>query len=554
MNYLKQDGQLVVNYLRQPVVRSASGSTVLVQAPEHIVSRPTFDARLTSLCDQGLSDVTKVCDSLDFLELDFTLVLIEHRTMEVFAANGYRNVMSLFFRRSDQAIEVRDDLPRFRTREEAIDNISIDRLKSFIASGWATGPFEYSDSIQSINRGWMRIPPGKGVLLTRKNVDFVSFDNIFAPFFDEVSSPASLAEELRDAVDRHLGELALTGPLFSEFSGGIDSGVVMARAQRTQGKRLRGGLACHFPYHEFQREETFRRDIAQHIGARTYSLDPEDFMPFLLHDAVPPHDEPTLVSTSWSQFRSSAELSERHGGRVVLTGHGGDTLFRFAPSKPLVASIPTDFLSWFPQRVGHDIRDCALHISERLNMFSRYGFAGLWHPSMFDSGIPARFILNAGIDVRMVSGLLSRDTLQAAARLWAHPPQFATGVQKPFAHYVFANDLPPSVWSRPGKVDHLGIVFRGMRDAGASLNCLADRNIQVLELLGVKAKEFRKFLAAAIHGRDAGNPILSQLLAILIWLDQYGKPSEPQASRVKLAWKIEAQVGFCPHDAEILLC
>lgn len=551
MHYLKQDGRLVVDYMRKPIVKSVAGFTVLVQAPEHIVARPAFDSQLAALCHHDILDGAVVCQSLDFLELDFTLVLIQHRTACVFVANGYRNLMSLYFRRTGNSIELRDDLPGFATRDEALDNLSAERLIAFIASGWASGPFEYSDTAQSIHRGWMRIPPGKGLLLNKKNVDLVSFDNIFSSQSGDALSPRLLAEELRGAVDKHLGELSRVGPLFSEFSGGIDSGIVMARAQRTQGEQFRGGLACRFPYHEFQREEKFRLDIVQHIGAKTHNINPEDFMPFLLLDAVPPHDEPTLVATSWSQFRSSAELAAGNGGRMVLTGHGGDTLFRFEPQKQLTASIPTDFMSWFPRRMASDIRDCAFHISEHLNRLSSQGFGGLWHPSMFDAGLPARFISNAGIDVRMVSGLLSRDILRAAARLWGNFPPLASGVQKPFAHYVFEDALPQSVWMRPGKVDHLGIVFRSVRNARSTLAGLIDRNSPVLELLGVRTKDFRNFFDAAIHGRDAGNPIFSQLISVLIWLDQHGKPLPRAASRFRSSWEVGALVGFSQHREHV---
>ncbi len=541
-SYLSDD-RIVINQARQPTIIKEAATTALVQVPEHIVARPEFISQIKSLCALTAWAPEELGQAFGFLDLDFTIILIQHQTARVLVANGHRNSMSLYFCRTQAQVEIRDDLPRAPTRDDAIGRVSSERLISFIASGWASGPFEYSDSPQSIYQDWMRVPPGHFVLLDKRNPVFKPFDNIFSIPTNESTDPICLSNTLRDAVDKHLGELAKIGPLFSEFSGGIDSGIVIARAQQTQAKNFRGGLAFHYPYYEFQREEEFRQAIVRHLGILTQDLSPEDFLPFSLLDTVPHHDEPTVVSTSWCQFRSSTNLAALNGGRVVLTGHGGDTLFRFNPQKLLIASIPTDIASWFPKNIANKIRDCAFHISEHLNNASPYGFGGLWHPSMIEPGLPARFVQAAGIDVQLISGLLSRDTLRAAAALWPHKAVFSSEMQKPFAHFVFNDDLPQCVWQRPGKVDHLGIVFRGINKAQHALAHLIDRNSQMLGLLGVRVKAFRQFFIDAVHGKDAGNPIFSQLISLLIWLEQHSGTVTSEQPRFRAVWQLNDRSG-----------
>ena len=523
---------LAVDLREMPVVVREGGRVALVQASEHVRIQPGFAASMKRLC--GLASWTGegLTAALAFLELDFTLALLDLEAGGASFAAGHRSSKQWFWQLAGNTLQLRDSLPRPESRADALARLDERRLHSFIASGWATGPFEYSDSPHSIDRDWMRIPSGMHMQLGARgrDISLAAFDNIFSDL-DEVGTAVDAAQALRDAVTDHLTRLAGTGPLCSEFSGGIDSGIAIVSARRELPDHFIAGLACQYPYSEFQREALYRDAIATHAGIDTRALAPEGFLPFSSLDTVPPHDEPTLVSTSWCQFQSSTRTAASLGARVVLTGHGGDTLFRFGPDMPLSAHIHADAATWFPRELANHIGEQAHHIAAHLNGVSAQAMGGWWHPAMFDPGLPARFVASAGIDVNLVSGLVSRDTLRAAARLWRTCPVLATNVQKPFAHHVFGDLLPDLVWARAGKVDHLGTVYRGVRQAGPALARLIDDNAACLAGLGVTASALHRFLRGAVRGEDSGNPVFSQLLAILIWLDQFqaGRPSPPPA-------------------------
>ena len=90
-------------------------------------------------------------------------------------------------------------------------------------------------------------------------------------------------------------------------------------------------------------------------------------------------------------------------------------------------------------------------------------------------------------------------------------------MQKPIAHAAFGSDLPPEVWKRPGKVNHIGNVFRGAKAAADDIRDLARTYAEVLGVAGIAPARFIAYADAVAGGHHAANPFFSQALSVLVW-------------------------------------
>ena len=78
------------------------------------------------------------------------------------------------------------------------------------------------------------------------------------------------------------------------------------------------------------------------LPGKIVNIDHDNFLPFSLIPEIPLHPKPTLASTSWGTFHRASLAAKSLGANILLTGHGGDTLFRWHPSRQINFQLPTD--------------------------------------------------------------------------------------------------------------------------------------------------------------------------------------------------------------------
>lgn len=496
------------------------GVTVQVWAPpEAWLGNSAFHAHCERLSDLDGASARQVGARLGFLGFSFCLVVVDPRRRKTLIAAGANSLLRLYFRHEEGRLRVSDRLPAAASLSELMGVINRKELVRFLAGAWSSGPFELRFSSDSIRTDWQRLP-GSHYLVVDERPNAAPpqpFDNIFNDLNHWGMSLDGAVDAVRHAVDAHLRRLAAVGRVAAEFSGGIDSGIVYARSSALLGREFVGGVTADYPFFEFRREKPFRDAIVTLAGGTVHGADPCKMLPFQRLKEVPYHDEPSIGSTSWGQFAEAVNVARGLGAGVLLNGHGGDLVFLVPPTAPLRFCGLRDVPDWIPGQLVTDIAGEAECDIDRMNGFIP-GLSGYWHPGMFEAGYLGRYANAESPSVRYASGLVGRDVARAALQLWAFDPERARQVQKPIAHAVFGHDLPAEVWRRPGKVNHVGNVFRGAKAAASDILHLAEAYAPVLDVIGIAPDGFVAAAQAAAGGRHASNPFFSQALSILIWV------------------------------------
>lgn len=456
------------------------------------------------------------------LNLAYSIVSVELLSGVITLIAGHNNFYPLYFRNDSGNLRIRDSLPCIDP-DERLNYIDQNGFADFIARTVVTGPYEWSNHSVTFDRRWRIVPPGKRLKISADGNESGSetIDHLFQGIRDTTLQLAQGIENLRGSIDLHLISLARRGLVASEFSGGIDSSLVRARCIARIGTRYQGGITCKFPYAEFAREGEMQRAVLKHNPGPITTIDYRSFLPFAELARVPWHSSPNLASTAWGTFSSGAWAAQRIGAQFLLSGHGGDTLFRIHPEKKVEYQLPPDISRWLPPALYQEVSDRAEHIAMDLNApGADEGFGGIWHPGLFDAYQPAALLRSGVPGIHYVSGLVSRDVLRAAAQLWLLDPPRNEQMQKAFANSVFGDDLPDSLWQRPGKVDHLGIVYRGAIAAREEIMEIVGQSKELFDALGISKRRLSAFADAATRGVDSGNPMFSIMLAISLWANQ----------------------------------
>lgn len=497
--------------------------TLIVGVPDEILFGSEFGASIKKLFDLFYADKCDIEEKLSFLGLHFSLVVFDTRSGRLFMATGASSYIKLYFKKSKSGLEISDCLPKIDSIADAENLLHIGQLVNFLAGAWVSGPFEFRYENECIRKDWLCVPSGHFVILDPLISTFRAkpFDNIFNKLLHGEISEREAASNLRESVDLHIKNIGKLGPVAAEFSGGIDSGIVLARSSKLLGSNFKGGLTSNYPFFEFSREQIFRDKILNHVDSVSSDINHEEMLPFSRISDVPMHDEPSVGSTSWGQFSAAIRSANRLGARVLMTGHGGDTIFLIPPSSKIDILQSRTIPDWVSKKLKGQLTEVAESAVDYINKIVQPGFGGLWHPSMFEPGYLPRYASSEFPYVRYTSGLISRDSLRAAATLWFKNPKIDKYIQKPFGYLVFGGDLPKEIWTRPGKVNHLANIYRGSKLASESILNLTLRYSRIFELVDVSPGKFIAFTKGVIEGRDSGNQMFSQFLSVLIWLNSH---------------------------------
>ena len=473
------------------------------------------------------SDLKKLISQLS---LAYSALIFDRIEKTVTFIVGHRNIFPIFFSKTSGSLEVSDRLP-LSTMSQMLDNLDSDGFADFIARMIVTGPYELSCHTETFDKRWQAVPPGQRLVFDKNNKQIKSdvIDDVYEGICFGLPSPLIAADEFRNAIDAHITRLSINNSISSEFSGGIDSGIVRSRCIRMIPEKYVGAITCNFPYVEFQREGQMQKSILSHLPGAVNQIPHRDFLPFSGIEQIPRHHQPTVATTSWGTFSNSALAAKKMGATILLNGHGGDTLFRWHPQRKINYKLPEDILAWLTKRVSREVADRADTIATYLNSHQNNIIGGLWHPGMFDPYQPHNLLQSGKSGILYSSGLVCRETLRKGARFWMTNPPLETGLQKSAARFVFKNDLPESVWVRPGKVDHLGIVFRGAISAAMPILRATSRSSSILDELGANSDYFTKSAKRAVAGLESDNMMFSLLLSIVLWADQLRSTTHQEA-------------------------
>lgn len=472
---------------------------------------------------------------------DFSILLVsaEHINLIV----GARSTLQLYWTviQDSGKIYVTDHLPHVQLEQAALrDSLDVAWLHTFMSHGLASGPMEFTPSTRTIYRDWQRVPASHRVTLSASaRPEFqacTAFDNISDEKCLGLPGPGHVADFVRQSFSQHLAELGNERSLAIEFSGGIDSGLIISQA--CQGLQKKPLAICNsYPYPEFRREIIYQESIRKQYGFQVDFKQGHEILPFAKLLAVSAHDEPSVLTTSWGHLSSMHAHCQRENISTLLTGHGGDTLFEISPERHIEESVHGHLPELFGSACRKAIGQQASAIRDFLNQKPQiWVLARHWHPTMLDSAFINRVFHNhPGHRLSYTSGLISPDLVNGLHAYWIlsnRPPRSSVRpIQKPVAHEIFGDLLPENVWRRPGKVNHLGLSYRGLSQSQQAIFVL-EKNLSLFApLLEFDAQKLGKILHAAASGLHSGDGWLSRMLALLIWAH-----ARDQASELTLTW------------------
>ncbi len=515
----------------------ARGCAIL-SAPAWARAASHRDDRLGRLCARLREDHVAALRDADWLDLDYALAVTCRRSGTLHVAVGPRGGNRWYVRAEGNVLRLYDRLVSAIDSVPSPDDVSNERLVDFFANAASVGPFDLASgnsatlrSYQTIRRGCYRAwREGQAV------EEFCAIHQ--EPQRTEIRElPRQDAiQSVRDAVDQHLERVCASPVAAVEVSGGIDSGIVFARLIATRGLDRVVPISMEYPYPEFSRESRFRAGLLAMHRARSLPLAGNELLPFANLEELPAHDEPAALLSAWNQSRLANRAAHEHGAAVLFTGQGGDRLFATLPDGIAPALPRIELPAWMSTTLQQAIRSRATAWrAEYLNANA------LCDPplSALESPWMNRYA-RASPEQEYCSGLVSRAVVRALQAVRGH----YTGArewrcQKPLAHAIFGEALPDNVWTREGKVNHLGLIYRGARLNRECINDHVRAGAAALEPSGVERRGLLKAVEGLTSGVRSAEPMTNAAISICVWFAKLRRAAGARVERSPVAiWEV----------------
>jgi len=183
--------------------------------------------------------------------------------------------------------------------------------------------YQYIPHPMTIYRGVYKLPPGHFLVFEKGRIEIQKYWDIDWSYEKTISvddAKSELRERLTSAVERRLRSDV---PLGAFLSGGIDSSLVCAIAQRILQTPLRT-FAIGFSEADFD-ETQYAAQVAKHLGTKHERFEVQPDAVEILDALVDHYDEPFSDSSAVPTWYL-CELTRR-SVTVALSGDGGDELF-----------------------------------------------------------------------------------------------------------------------------------------------------------------------------------------------------------------------------------
>lgn len=407
-------------------------------------------------------------------------------------------------------------MPRLATRlwsEPDFAAIDANFFPDFLANSLLPAPMECDHSLQTAATGWLRVP--RGQVLCRDHdgrVDLTAELTLPALALPAGTCCADLEAELVNAIDNRIDACSADQHFSSELSGGIDSGIIVARAAKRWPGKFLGGIALHCDYHELRRERHFIELVASQACVPLTVIDIAQHLPFSDLSRVPAHDEPSISSIPWRLMQASLEAASALGSRVHLHGIGGDQVFVSAPSEYKSLNTGLRRLRFATPRLRRAIARQRRLITDHYFGGGQARFSE--RATMLYDGWTDRYVAPA-TGVRFESGYLSWQIIRLCEALRARE-EYRRDIYKPVPRIVFRDDLPEAVRNRRGKVGFDGVYQRGLRQNLDDVAALVERYAGSLERLEVRPGILMEQLFHC--ARTGWDSTTTPVLAVLSWI------------------------------------
>jgi asparagine synthase (glutamine-hydrolysing) len=207
--------------------------------------------------------------------------------------------------------------------------------------------YQYVPHPKTIFRSIRKLPPGHYAVYRE---DRLQVQPYWEPDFNaELQMPeAEAIERLRETLESSVAlRLQSEVPLGAFLSGGVDSSLIVAIAQRKSNRPLKT-FSIGFPIAEYD-ETRYARRVAEHLGTEHHEFQVTPDGVQILPQLIWHYDEPFADSSAIPTWYVS-QLTRQHV-TVALSGDGGDELFAGYPRYKAVALAAALDRCWPLRRV-----------------------------------------------------------------------------------------------------------------------------------------------------------------------------------------------------------
>ncbi|MGH2370609.1 MAG: asparagine synthase (glutamine-hydrolyzing), partial [Chloroflexota bacterium] len=268
----------------------------------------------------------------------FAFAVFDRRSGELVLARDRRGIKPLYYGVQPDRLVFASEMKALLESGAVDAAVDPTALWLFLCLGFVPSPHALCAGVRKLEPGhYLRLKDG-AVTVRR----FAGQDPIPEP----LGGPAA-AETLRQALDGAVRRQLMSDvPVGAFLSGGIDSTVIVALAQRYHPKALHtfsigylgaNGRVAPAAYND---DLAYARQVSEEVGTVHHEvlLDPRADLSALVADLVAQLDEP-LVEPVFVSTHFLAQLARAQGVPVVLTGDGADELFggyrRYAAARRL---------------------------------------------------------------------------------------------------------------------------------------------------------------------------------------------------------------------------
>lgn len=336
------------------------------------------------------------------------------------------------------------------------------------------------------------------------------------------SSPQEAIARFRSALIDAVEMTSSFESVFAECSGGIDSSLIAALAQRASSKNFKAGIFVNYPYKEFQKESQYAEQVATLNNFPLLAADPAIAIPWgavicdRTRDAAA---EPSQMIPFWGQVLASSDTVGRIESTAILNGLGGDLLFQ---DRELAFSFETP-PDWLNQDLWKEICDTSQSILSWIqapgNESAGYGFSNPWASQTLSQIRPDLIYFSPMCQRAVIDSAINlRKTL---ARFSPFSQSSLSSIQKPLAYLPFSQYLPISIWNRRWKVNFVGNYYRAWMTTGNALIKPVANLQRVLKEFGINTSRVLRHIKGMSCGRRSADRLLNSLVTYCYWLDNY---------------------------------
>lgn len=501
-------GELVIELRKKPFFKETS---------EHIILA-------NNLCffefdSQNIFE-TQPVDLLRLYGTDFWFLKFCKITNQVIIIIGPSSSNFIYYQIDNNTLTIRDYLPRIEFDRSTNDYYDIEGANSLLASVLLSGAFDLKFQDKTIHKKWKRFVPCARHSLNANGNIICQLFQLNENLFSGNSLYNEAIENAREALFNSLRKFTKKNETVAvEVSGGIDSGIIFSALKKNNKIKVIP-VFYDYQYYEFARERAYREMLLEYVGAEEYNSERLCKIPYDDFHLVPYHDEPSVNSPSWRQFLQLTTLSLNHGSKILFSGHGGDRLFLDNPFEPdkLLSSAVFNLKSKYsvfmdPSRIDA-IESLVVQGYKYLKTTSYSNVNAEWSPVLFDPVWPSRFA-NIGLDVYR-SGLTQHMFVKCLQELWGFSGRFSQD-NKAIARLVFDDLLPRETWLRSGKVNHVGLVARGLIKNKDFLHSLILNGSALIEFMGFDKKKVYSGFNALFQGKLHDSNVMSYIFSFLLW-------------------------------------